>query len=169
MFAPGQTSAELPKPPVFETAACPLMAAVAPKLSAHCFFFRAATKSPKRTYGLFIVNGILSNFNHESPRRGETVFRDPENHAPALTRASSWACSPSPIPGAIWIRRARTGVNAAIFSWKAMWLMLQQPVPDDFRGATAETNSVRPIFDAAGGRCWPWIGESHVETDWAPR
>jgi GDPmannose 4,6-dehydratase len=43
---------------------------------------------------------------------------------------------------------------------EAMWLMLQQPEPDDYVVATGETHSVRELLDAAFG---------HVGiTDWQP-
>jgi len=92
-------------------------------------------------YGMFAVNGIL--FNHESPRRGETFVTR------KITRA---------------IARIKYGLEKKLFlgnleakrDWgyagdyvEAMWLMLQQPEPDDYVIATGETHSVREFVNQA--------------------
>jgi GDPmannose 4,6-dehydratase len=110
----------------------------------------------REAYGLFACNGIL--FNHESPRRGETFVTR------KITRAAT---------------RIREGLQEKLFlgnldakrDWgfagdyvEAMWLMLQQPAPDDFVIATGETHSVREFVEAAFAR----VGldcRRHVEFD----
>ena len=85
-----------------------------------------------RLTNLFVSNGIL--FNHESPRRGETFVTR------KITRA---------------VARIRLGLQDKLFlgnldakrDWgfagdyvEAMWLMLQQPEPDDFVIATGKSS-----------------------------
>jgi len=92
-------------------------------------------------YGMFTVNGIL--FNHESPRRGETFVTR------KITRA---------------LARIKIGLQDKLYlgnleakrDWgyagdyvEAMWLMLQQDVPDDYVIATGETHSVREFLEEA--------------------
>ena len=51
-------------------------------------------------------------------------------------------------------------------NFQAMWLMLQQTVPDDFVIATGETHSVREFIEAAFqyvGRSIEWEGEGLSE------
>ena len=115
------------------------------KVAAHwyCVNFREA-------YNLFICNGIL--FNHESERRGETFVTR------KITRALS---------------RIKLGLQSKLYlgnldsyrDWgyagdyvEAMWMMLQQPEPDDYVVATGETHSVREFLDQASA-C--------VDLDWA--
>ena len=95
----------------------------------------------RESYGMFISNGIL--FNHESERRGETFVTR------KITRALS---------------RIKMGLQSTLFlgnlearrDWgyapdyvEAMWLMLQQPTPDDFVVATGHSYSVSEFLDAA--------------------
>ena len=90
---------------------------------------------------MFICNGVL--FNHESPRRGETFVTR------KVTRAAT---------------RIKEGLQQKLYlgnldarrDWgfagdyvEAMWLMLQQPVPDDYVIATGETHSVREFVERA--------------------
>jgi GDPmannose 4,6-dehydratase len=97
----------------------------------------------REAYGLYVVNGIL--FNHESPRRGETFVTR------KVTRAAS---------------RIKLGLQDKLFlgnldarrDWgyardfvEAMWLMLQQPKPDDYVVATGESHTVRELCQAAFG------------------
>ena len=47
---------------------------------------------------------------------------------------------------------------------EAMWMMLQQPCPDDYIVATGESHSVREFLDLASACCGvDW--KQHVETD----
>src|SRR5579875_1322378 len=110
----------------------------------------------REAYGLFICNGIL--FNHESPRRGETFVTR------KITRA---------------LARIKLGLQKKLYlgnlearrDWgyagdyvEAMWLMLQQPSPDDYVVATGESHSVREFLDTAADYCGVnW--KNCVETD----
>jgi len=121
------------------------------KVAAHWF-----AKNYREAYGLFIVNGIL--FNHESPRRGETFVTR------KITRA---------------LTRIKLGLQDKLYlgnldssrDWgfagdfvEAMWMMLQQPAPDDYVVATGEAHSVREFLDIAAKHCGlDWT--KHVETD----
>ena len=99
------------------------------------------TVNYRESYGLFACNGIL--FNHESPRRGETFVTR------KITRA---------------VAHIKHGLQDQLFlgnldakrDWgfagdyvEGMWLMLQQPEPDDYVLATGETHSVREFLDVA--------------------
>jgi len=98
----------------------------------------------REAYGMFIANGIL--FNHESERRGETFVTR------KITRA---------------LGRIRLGLQKELFlgnleakrDWgyakdyvEAMWLMLQQPEPDDFVVSTGEAHSVEEFLDIAAAQ-----------------
>ncbi len=107
------------------------------------------TVNYRESYNLFACNGIL--FNHESPRRGETFVTR------KITRA---------------VAHIHAGLQQKVFlgnldakrDWgfakeyvEAMWLMLQQPAPDDYVIATGETHSVREFLE---------IAFAHVGLDW---
>jgi GDPmannose 4,6-dehydratase len=102
-----------------------------------------STVNHREAYKTFACNGIL--FNHESPRRGETF----------VTRKIAKGC----------VRIAR-GLQDKLFlgnldakrDWgfagdfvEAMYLMLQQPKPDDYVIATGVTHTVRDFLDVAFG------------------
>lgn len=103
----------------------------------------------REAYGMFICNGIL--FNHESPRRGETFVTR------KITRAAT---------------RIKLGLQDKLYlgnldarrDWgfagdyvEAMWLMLQQDVPDDYVVATGEAHSVKEFLEEAF---------AYLELDW---
>lgn len=110
----------------------------------------------REAYGMFACNGIL--FNHESPRRGETFVTR------KITRAAT---------------RIKEGLQDKLYlgnldakrDWgfagdyvEAMWLMLQQPQPDDYVIATGKTHSVREFLDEVFGTVGlDW--KKHVEID----
>jgi GDPmannose 4,6-dehydratase len=104
------------------------------------------TVNYREAYGMFASNGIL--FNHESPIRGETF----------VTRKITMA-----------VARIALGLQDKLFlgnlsakrDWghakdyiRAMYLMMQQPTPDDFVIATGVTTEVRDFvrkaFELAG-------------------
>jgi GDPmannose 4,6-dehydratase len=110
----------------------------------------------RESYDMHISSGIL--FNHESPRRGETF----------VTRKITIAAA-----------KIKLGLQDKLYlgnleskrDWgfagdyvEAMWLMLQQEVPDDYVIATGKTHTVREflqeVFDHAGLSV-----EKHVEFD----
>jgi GDPmannose 4,6-dehydratase len=111
------------------------------KVAAHWF-----AVNYREAYGLFISNGIL--FNHESPRRGETFVTR------KVTRAVgriSQGLQEKLYLGNLEARRDWGFTGDYV---EAMWLMLQQPNPDDYVIATGEAHSVRELaelaFSAAG-------------------
>ena len=106
------------------------------KVFAYCI-----TRNYRESYGIFACSGIL--FNHESPRRGETF----------VTRKISRG-----------LARVKLGLDDCVYlgnlaskrDWgyakdyvEAMWLMLQQPEPDDYVVATNESHSVREFVERA--------------------
>lgn len=101
------------------------------------------TVNYRESYGIFACSGIL--FNHESPRRGQTF----------VTRKIT--CGIAEIL-AKKIDKIHLGNLDAKRDWgfagdyvEAMWLMLQQPAPDDYVIATGETHSVREFLEEAFG------------------
>jgi GDPmannose 4,6-dehydratase len=99
------------------------------------------TVNYREAYGMYACNGIL--FNHESPLRGETFVTR------KITRA---------------LARIKLGLQETLFlgnlnarrDWghakdyvEVMWLMLQQPEPEDFVIASGEQHSVRDFVNAA--------------------
>jgi GDPmannose 4,6-dehydratase len=104
------------------------------------------TQNYREAYNIFACNGIL--FNHESPRRGFEF----------VTRKVSYGVAEIKLGLA---KELRLGNLEAKRDWgfagdyvRAMWLMLQQPRPDDYVIATGQTHSVREFvelaFDYAG-------------------
>jgi GDPmannose 4,6-dehydratase len=93
------------------------------------------TRNYREAYGMFAASGIL--YNHESPRRGfEFVTRKITSHAARIKLGLA--------------KELRLGNLDARRDWghakeyvEAMWLMLQQPAPDDFVVATGTTHAVR--------------------------
>jgi GDPmannose 4,6-dehydratase len=102
------------------------------------------TVNYRESYDLYAVSGIL--FNHESPRRGlEFVTRKITDGVARIK------CG--------LMDELRLGNLDAKRDWgfagdyvRAMWLMLQQPTPDDFVVATGETHSVQEFCEIAFGR-----------------
>lgn len=103
------------------------------------------TVNYREAYNMFACNGIL--FNHESPLRGETFV------SRKITRG---------------VARIALGLQDKIFlgnidaqrDWghakdyvEAMWLILQQPSPDDFVIATGTTTRVRDFIRLAFAEC----------------
>jgi GDPmannose 4,6-dehydratase len=108
-----------------------------------------STVNYREAYGIFACNGIL--FNHESPRRGETFVTRKITRAVARIAAGQQ-------------QKLYLGNLDAKRDWgyagdyvEGMWLMLQQPEPDDYVLATGETHSVREFLDEAfsyAGLAW---------------
>jgi GDPmannose 4,6-dehydratase len=95
----------------------------------------------RQSYGLFVCNGIL--YNHESPRRGENFVT--RKIARAAARISCGLDSDL-VLGNLESRRDWGRAQDYV---RAMWLMLQHEVPDDYVVATGETHSVREFVEAA--------------------
>jgi GDP-mannose 4,6-dehydratase len=99
------------------------------------------TVNYREAYGFFACNGIL--FNHESPLRGETF----------VTRKISRG-----------VARIKLGLQKELLlgnldakrDWgfagdyvRAMWLILQQPTPDDYVIGTGDCHTVREFVELA--------------------
>lgn len=99
------------------------------------------TKNYREAYGIFACSGIL--FNHESPIRGETFVT--RKIARAVARI---ACD---LQDVVYLGNldARRDWGHARDYVEAMWLILQQDVPDDFVIATGENHSVREFVELA--------------------
>ncbi|MHB8668359.1 MAG: GDP-mannose 4,6-dehydratase [Burkholderiales bacterium] len=116
------------------------------------------TVNYREAYGLYACNGIL--FNHESPVRGETFVTRKITRALARIKLGLQD-------------RLYLGNFGALRDWghardfvEAMWLMLQQPQPEDFVIATGEQHSVREFVAAAAkelGMQISWKGEGEGE------
>lgn len=103
----------------------------------------------REAYGLHASNGIL--FNHESPRRGETFVTR------KITRGLAQIISGKRKKIYLGNLDARRDWGYAKDYVNAMWLMLQEDIPDDYVIAMGETYSVREFLDAAF---------SYVNIDW---
>jgi GDPmannose 4,6-dehydratase len=99
------------------------------------------TVNYRESYGVFACNGIL--FNHESPRRGETFVSRKVTRAAARIKAG--------LDDKVYLGNldAKRDWGYAKEYVEAMWLMLQQPEPDDYVIATGETHSVRELLEEA--------------------
>ena len=95
----------------------------------------------REAYGIFAANGIL--FNHESPRRGATFVTRKVTRGIAAILAGT--------EDKIFLGNldARRDWGYAPEYVEAMWLMLQQPDPDDYVIATGEMHSVREFVELA--------------------
>src|SRR3954464_10053753 len=102
------------------------------------------TVNYREAYGMFACNGIL--FNHESPIRGETFVTRKVTRALARIALGGQDCL------YIGNLNARRDWGHARDYVEAQWLILQQPKPDDFVIATAETHSGREFIDLAARR-----------------
>jgi len=114
------------------------------------------TRNYREAYKLHASSGIL--YNHESPRRGfEFVTRKITSHVAKIKLGQA--------------KELRLGNLEAQRDWghsrdyvEAMWLMLQQPEPDDYVVATGESHSVGELVEIAFrciGRDW----RQHVVQD----
>ena len=100
-----------------------------------------ATVHYREAYNMFACNGIL--FNHESPLRGETfVTRKITKAVCRIKRGLQEKLSVGNLDA------KRDWGHAADFV-EGMWLILQQPEPDDYVLATGETRSVREFIEHA--------------------
>lgn len=111
-------------------------------------------KNYREAYGLHASSGIL--FNHESPRRGETFVTR------KITRGLSRISVGEQDVLSLGNLDARRDWGHAKDYVRAMWLMLQQPEPDDYVIATGEMYSVRYFVEHAAdyfGMSIVWEGE----------
>ncbi len=99
------------------------------------------TRNYREAYGMFACNGIL--FNHESERRGmEFVTRKITSGVAAIKAGKQSKLYLGNLD-------ARRDWGYAPEYVEAMWLILQQPEPDDYVIATGETHSVQEFVEAA--------------------
>jgi GDPmannose 4,6-dehydratase len=115
------------------------------------------TVNYRESYGLFACSGIL--FNHESPRRGLEFA--PRKIARGVARIKLGKQD-----------KLRLGNLDARRDWgyakdyvRAMWLMLQQPQPDDYVIATGETHSVAELAELAFRRVGIENWRDYIEID----
>jgi len=109
----------------------------------------AITVNYRESYGLFACAGIL--FNHESPRRGlEFVTRKVSDGVARIKCGLARELSLGNLD-------ARRDWGFAGDYVHAMWLMLQQELPDDYVVATGESHSVKELVELAF---------SYAELDW---
>jgi GDPmannose 4,6-dehydratase len=114
------------------------------------------TVNYRESYGMYACSGIC--FNHESPRRGlEFVTRKITNGVARI----SLGLQDRLVLGNL--HAARDWGYAGDYV-EAMWMMLQQPVPDDYVLATGETHTIRELlelsFKAVGIDDWSPLVES---------
>ena len=112
----------------------------------------------REAYGIHASNGIL--FNHEGPTRGETFVTRKITRAVAAIEGGSQE--------ALYLGNlnAKRDWGHARDFVEGMWLIVQQPEPDDYVLATGDTHSVREFVDhafACVGRTVEWRGEGHDE------
>jgi GDPmannose 4,6-dehydratase len=101
------------------------------------------TRNYREAYGMHATNGIL--YNHEGPRRGfEFVTRKITSHVARIKLGQAKEL----VLGNLDARRDWGHAEDFV---QAMWLMLQQPTPDDYVIATGEAHSVREFLDVAFG------------------
>ncbi len=99
------------------------------------------TVNYRESFGTFACSGIL--FNHESPRRGlEFVTRKISNAAARIRLGQA--------------DTLRLGNLEAKRDWgfagdyvESMWLMLQQPQPDDYVVGTGKSHTIRELVETA--------------------
>jgi GDPmannose 4,6-dehydratase len=116
------------------------------------------TVNYREAYGIHASNGIL--FNHESPLRGETFVTRKITRAVAAIEAG--------MQSKLFLGNldAKRDWGHARDYVEGMWLMLQQPEPDDYVLASGETHSVREFAEKAFarvGREIVWQGVNNEE------
>lgn len=114
------------------------------------------TVNARESYNLFACSGIL--FNHESPRRGIEFVTRKVTHGVARIKLGLQ-------------KKLHMGNLDVERDWgfagdyvRAMWLMLQQPTPDDYVIASGITHTVRRLVEVA----FAHVGlnyRDHVEID----
>jgi len=99
------------------------------------------TVNYRESYNMYCCSGLL--FNHESPRRGKEFVTRKVTDAVARIKLGL-------------AKELRLGNLEAKRDWghaadyvRAMWLMLQQLMPDDYVVATGETHAVRELVEVA--------------------
>jgi GDPmannose 4,6-dehydratase len=110
----------------------------------------------RESYGLHATSGIL--FNHTSPRRGlEFVLRKITHGVAQIKLGLADELHLGNLDSCRDIGYAGDYVAA-------MWMMLQQPMPDNYVIATGETHSIREMCEEAFG-CVDLDWQEHVVQD----
>ncbi|HET9181310.1 MAG TPA: GDP-mannose 4,6-dehydratase [Candidatus Angelobacter sp.] len=114
------------------------------------------TVNYRESYGIFACSSIC--FNHESPRRGREFVTRKVTQGAARIKLGL-------------MDKLKMGNIDAQRDWgfagdyiRAMWLMLQQPVADDYVIATGQTHSVQELLEVAfsyAGLDW----KNYIEID----
>ena len=114
------------------------------------------TVNYRESYGMYTVSGIL--FNHESPRRGREFVSRKISYG--VARIKLGMDTELPMGN---IDASRDWGFAGDYV-RAMWMMLQQPDPEDYVVATGISHTVREMLDVAfraAGLNW----EDYVRVD----
>ena len=116
------------------------------------------TVNYREAYGMHASNGIL--FNHEGPTRGETFVTRKITRAVAAIELG--------LQDKLYLGNlsARRDWGHARDYVEGMWLIVQQPEPDDYVLATGEEHSVREFAEKAFahvGRTIEWRGAGVAE------
>src|SRR3954469_18319205 len=123
-----------PPPQTMETPFHPRSPYACAKLYGHW-----QTVNYREAYGLFACSGIL--FNHESPRRGESFVT--RKVTLGATRIKE-GLQKKLVMGNLDSKRDWGFAGDYV---RAMWLMLQQPEPDDYIVATGRTYSIHEFAE----------------------
>jgi GDPmannose 4,6-dehydratase len=116
------------------------------------------TVNYREAYGMHASNGIL--FNHEGPTRGETFVTRKITRAVAAIELG--------LQDKLYLGNldAKRDWGHARDYVEGMWMIAQQPEPDDYVLATGETHSVREFVERAFehvGRRIEWQGSGAAE------
>lgn len=125
----------------------------------------------RQSFGTFVSCGIL--FNHESPRRGHHFITQKAAYGAACAKlgirnspAMNEEAEPIVHNGKLAVGNLDTGRDWGFAGdyVQAMWLMLQQPDPDDFVIATGRVWTIRELCRIA----YEYVGlswEDHITVD----
>ncbi len=95
----------------------------------------------RESYGIFACSAM--GFNHESPRRGLDFVTRKVTHQVARIKCG---LAEKLLMGNLDAKRDWGYAKDYV---RAMWMMLQQPEPDDYVLATGKTHSVRDLLEVA--------------------
>jgi GDPmannose 4,6-dehydratase len=99
------------------------------------------TVNYRESYGLFACSAM--GFNHESPRRGLEFVTRKVTHQVAKIKCG---LATKLLMGNLDSKRDWGFAGDYV---RAMWMILQQPEPDDFVLATGKTHSIRQLLEVA--------------------
>ena len=116
----------------------------------------------REAYDMFLVNGIL--FNHESSRRGNNFVTK------KIVNAVKDICENKKTHVELGNLDSKRDWGHAKDYVKAMWLMLQQDIPENYVVGTGETHTVRSFVEKAFSSkdvtiTWSGEGVEEIGTD----